>query len=86
MNPLEPVIKQLKRLPGIGEKSAQRLAFFLLSLSETDVSKISSSMIDAKKTIQYCKSCFNISLSDQCYICNNDSRDKEMICIVKNVL
>ena len=82
MNPLEPLISQLKRLPGIGDKSAQRLAFFLLSISEKEVEKMATTMLSTRKKIVYCQSCYNISLESTCYICLDDNRIQDKICIV----
>ncbi|RAP27129.1 recombination protein RecR [Candidatus Marinamargulisbacteria bacterium SCGC AG-333-B06] len=82
MNPLEPLISELKRLPGIGDKSAQRLAFFLLSISEKDVHKIATTMVETRKKIVYCQTCFNISLYDTCYICSDEKRTHNTLCIV----
>ncbi len=82
MNPLEPLISQLKRLPGIGDKSAQRLAFFLLSISEKEVEKMATTMLSTRKKIVYCQSCYNISLESTCYICLDDNRIQDKICVV----
>ena len=82
MNPLEPLISELKRLPGVGDKSAQRLAFFLLSISEKDVQQIATTMVETRKKIIYCQSCFNISLDETCYICADERRLQHTLCIV----
>ncbi len=82
MNPLEPLISELKRLPGIGDKSAQRLAFFLLSIPEKDVEKMSETMVHVRKNVRYCQTCFNISLEPICHICNDDTRTRNTICVV----
>ncbi len=82
MNPLEPLISELKRLPGVGDKSAQRLAFFLLSISEKDVQQIATTMVETRKKIIYCQSCFNISLDETCYICADERRLQNTLCIV----
>ncbi|MAQ64422.1 MAG: recombination protein RecR [Rickettsiales bacterium] len=82
VNPLEPLISELKRLPGVGDKSAQRLAFFLLSISEKDVQQIATTMVETRKKIVYCQSCFNISLDDTCYICADERRLQNTLCIV----
>ncbi len=82
MNPLEPLISELKRLPGIGDKSAQRLAFFLLSIPEKDVEKMSETMVHVRKNVRYCQTCFNISLEPICHICNDDTRARNTICVV----
>ena len=82
MNPLEPLISELKRLPGIGDKSAQRLAFFLLSISEKDVQKMAGTMVKTRQAIVYCQTCFNISLSETCYLCKDEKRLQNVLCIV----
>lgn len=81
-SPLRPLIAELRQLPGIGEKSAQRLAFFLLSLPSASVEKMAKQMIKTRTEIRYCATCFNISLSEVCHICENPERDKELLCIV----
>ena len=82
MNPLVPLISALKRLPGVGEKSAQRIAFFLLSVPEREVEHIASSMVHTRKAVKYCSVCFNISFEQQCHVCRDDTRIKDNLCIV----
>jgi len=82
MNPLSALIDQLSKLPGIGQKSAQRLAFFLLSLPTSDVKKMASVMVDTKEAIRYCDTCFNISTQQTCYICQDVGRDTKKLCVV----
>ena len=82
MNPLSGLIEQLSKLPSIGQKSAQRLAFFLLSLPTQEVEKMASVMVTTKKTTRYCNTCFNISTQDTCHICQNNNRDKHTLCVV----
>ncbi len=81
--PLARLIDELKRLPGIGPKTAQRLAFYLLSESDESVRSLASSMIGAKEKIHFCSECFNFTDVDPCSICNNSSRDKTLICVVE---
>jgi recombination protein RecR len=81
-SPLKPLVTELKQLPGVGEKSAQRLAFFLLSISKDRVDKIAKQMSDTRSDIKYCETCFNISLETICHICKNPGRDKDLLCIV----
>ena len=83
-NPLEDLVSQFQKLPGIGEKSAYRLAFFILSLSKEDVFSFSNEMMKAKTTIQYCEICFNIALSTRCHICDNAARDRSTLCVVSD--
>jgi len=81
-SPLKPLVEELKQLPGIGEKSAQRLAFFLLSISEQKVDKMADQMKKTRQEIVYCEQCFNISLEPLCHICKNPGRDNQLLCIV----
>ena len=76
------MIQQLSRLPGIGEKSAQRLAFFLLSLPKEAVQSFTSCISDTRNRIKYCQNCYNISVEDTCFICKNTERDKSQLCVV----
>lgn len=82
MNPLEPLIASLKQLPGVGDKSAQRLAFYMLGMSKKDIEAMASVMTQTREKIVYCQSCFNISLTDTCYICTDHKRLQQAICIV----
>lgn len=79
--PLANLIDYLQRLPGIGPKSAQRIAFHLLKMPENEVQKFAQSMITAKQTIRYCEICFNMSASNPCEICASTSRDDSVICV-----
>ena len=81
-NPLSHLVHQLSKFPGVGEKSAQRLAFFLLSLPKEEVGKMAQAMIDTRNNIRYCDSCFNISFQPRCYLCSDERRDRSMMCIV----
>lgn len=82
MNPLTSLIDNLKKLPGVGDKSAQRIAFYILGMPEKEVDSISLSMQNSRKLISYCQTCFNITLKSTCYICNDDKRISDNICIV----
>lgn len=82
MNPLSQLIEQLSLFPGVGEKSAQRMAFFLLSLPKEKVRKLGETIIDTREKIRYCDRCFNISLTPTCFICENPSRNVHQLCIV----
>jgi recombination protein RecR len=81
-NPLEPLIETLSKLPSIGPKSAQRLAFFLLSLPEEEVCTMATTMITTRQSIKYCTTCFNISVSEICYICLDLKRVMTQLCVV----
>jgi recombination protein RecR len=82
--PIARLIDELSKLPGIGNKTAQRLAFFILNMSLEDVEQLSGSITYAKKSIKYCKVCCNITDSDICNICSNTKRDSSMICVVED--
>jgi len=81
-SPLTPLTTQLKKLPGIGPKSAQRLAFFLLSLPKQEVQQMAQEMVQTREKIRFCDQCFNISLTQKCYICTDHRRDPTQICVV----
>lgn len=80
--PLARLIEELQKLPGIGPKSAQRLAFHLLKQKESEVHALAQSMVDAKTQIHLCSSCFNLSAEDPCELCQSPSRDKTLLCVV----
>jgi recombination protein RecR len=80
---IENLITQLTKLPGIGRKSAQRLAFFILTMSPDDAKGIASAIIDVKDKARFCSTCFNITDTDPCNICSDPSRDKGRICVVE---
>jgi len=82
--PIAKLIDELSKLPGVGNKTAQRLAFYILNMSLEDVEQLSGSIINAKKNIKYCKVCYNITDSDLCNICSNTKRDSSMICVVED--
>ncbi|MBD97741.1 recombination protein RecR [bacterium] len=81
-SPLAPLIKQLQRLPGIGPRSAERLAFVLLSWSKTDVHLFSSTLVDTHQSIIYCETCFNICITSPCSICCDARRATTSLCVV----
>ena len=81
-NPLTHLVNQLSKFPGVGEKSAQRLAFFLLSIPKSDVSKMAEAMTDTRNKIRYCETCFNISFTNQCHVCASHNRDRATLCVV----
>ncbi|HYE81466.1 MAG TPA: recombination mediator RecR [Clostridia bacterium] len=82
--PIAKLIDELSKLPGVGNKTAQRLAFYILNMSQEDVEQLSSSITDAKKNIKQCKICCNITDTDVCNICSNPRRDSAMICVVQD--
>ncbi len=80
---IENLITQLTKLPGIGRKSAQRLAFFILSMPEQDARSLSQAIDEVKDRARFCRLCFNITDSDVCSICSNPSRDRSRLCVVE---
>lgn len=79
---LENLIDKFAALPGIGRKSAQRLAFYLLSQSEDEAKSFAEAIIDAKSSVHCCKICQNLTESEVCQICSGERRDKSVICVV----
>ncbi len=82
--PLSKLIEQFERLPGIGRKTAQRLAFFILNSTEEQAEEFARAIVEAKKSMHYCKTCQNLTDLDECEICSNPSRDKSIICVVED--
>ncbi len=82
--PLTRLISELSKLPGIGGKSAQRLAFHILSLSEAETAQLTEAITDAKKNLHYCSVCGNLTDVDPCPICADPARDKSVICVVES--
>ena len=78
------LIEQLSKLPGIGTKSAQRLAFHIVNMPNEQVEQLSKSITEAKAHIRYCKSCFTLTDQEECPICRNEKRDHKMIMVVEN--
>jgi recombination protein RecR len=77
------LIDQLGRLPGIGPKSAQRIAFHLLKLPAEDARRLASSILDAKERVRFCSMCFNFAEGDLCPICADPRRDPSLLCVVE---
>ena len=81
--PVQALIDELGRLPGIGPKSAQRIAFHLLKVPVEDTSRLAHAITDAKARVRFCDRCFNIAEGPLCPICNDDSRDSSVVCVVE---
>ena len=79
---LEKLVEQFARLPGIGSKSAQRLAFFVLSLPEDEAKSFADAIVDAKRTVTFCPVCRNLTDGGLCPICSSAKRDEHLICVV----
>ena len=82
---IEKLIQSFEKLPSIGNKTAARLAFYMLNASEEETNEFVSSIINAKKNLKYCSKCYNISDTDPCPICGNPKRDPSVICVVEDV-
>ncbi|MCK9443438.1 MAG: recombination mediator RecR [Tissierellaceae bacterium] len=81
--PIGNLIEQLSKLPGIGKKTAQRLAFYILEMEDVEAEKLSSSIANAKEKIRLCSICCNLTDEDPCHICRDHQRDKATICVVE---
>lgn len=81
--PIANLIDQLSKLPGIGRKTAQRLAFFILEMENLEAEKISEAILEAKEKIKLCSVCQNLTDIDPCILCQNANRDKSIICVVE---
>jgi recombination protein RecR len=79
---LNQLIEEFSQLPGIGKKSAQRLALYILKLPKEDVLKISQALVNVKEKMKYCSVCCNFTETDPCGICSSTKRDTETICVV----
>ena len=82
---IEKLIQSFEKLPSIGNKTAARLAYYMLNASEEETNEFVSSIINAKKNLKYCSKCYNISDTDPCPICGNPKRDPSVICVVEDV-
>lgn len=77
------LIEELSKLPGVGAKSAQRLAFHIINRPIEEVQRLSDTIIDARKNVRYCKECFTLTDDELCPICKNDARDHKTIMVVE---
>ncbi len=81
--PITKLIDSFMKLPGIGPKSAARLAFYVLDMKEYDVLDFAKALVDAKRNLSFCSVCGHITDKDPCYICADTSRDRSVICVVQ---
>ena len=81
--PLQRLVEQFERLPGIGSKTAQRLAYFVLNMPSDRAKEFSDAIMEAHQKIRRCEICCNFSDQEKCPICRNDARDKSTICVVE---
>ena len=82
---IEKLINQFEKLPGIGHKTAVRLAFFVLESPKEYAANMAEAILEAREKIKFCSKCYNITENDPCEICSNNKRDESTICVVENV-
>jgi len=82
--PVQALIDELGRLPGIGPKSAQRIAFHLLKLPADDANRLAHAITDAKARVTFCERCFNVAEGPLCTMCTDDRRDPSVVCVVED--
>ena len=83
IKPLNNLYEQFRRLPGVGNKSALRLAYHIIDMPEADVQRLAETLLQAKRDIRFCKECFNLTDGEVCSICEDEKRDHSMICVVE---
>ena len=81
--PLENLVEQFEKMPGIGHKTAQRLAYYVLNLSKTQAEELAGAVLDAHKKIHYCSKCCNLTDKELCPVCASPLRDNSVICVVE---
>jgi recombination protein RecR len=81
--PISKLIEEFSKLPGVGNKTAQRLAFYILNMPKENAYNLSQAIIEAKEKIKHCSICYNITDTDPCAICGDVKRDNSMLCIVQ---
>jgi len=81
--PVQRLIDELSRLPGVGQKSAQRLAFHLLSVEEADARRLAAAITDMRQQVALCRRCFNVAAGEECSICLDSRRDPTVVCVVE---
>jgi len=82
---VQKLIKEFEKFPGIGHKTAVRLAFYVLEEDETFAKNMADAIVEAKSKVKFCSTCFNLTDTDPCTICSNTKRDKELLCVVEDV-
>jgi recombination protein RecR len=80
---VQDLIDELGRLPGVGPKGAQRIAFHLLQAEPADVCRLAEVLLEVKQRVRFCSTCFNVSEDDQCRICRDPRRDQTVLCVVE---
>jgi recombination protein RecR len=82
--PLEKLVEEFEKMPGIGHKSAQRLAYYILGLSDKDCGRFTQAVMDAHDKIHYCSVCCNLTDKELCPVCDNPGRDRSTVCVVED--
>ena len=80
--PLARLIEEFQKFPGVGPKSAQRMAFYVLDMTEEAAAGLASTILEAKEKVKHCSQCFNLTAQDPCEICSDERRDRQTICVV----
>lgn len=80
--PLARLIEEFQKLPGVGPKSAQRMALHVLGMTHESVKSFAESMVEAKEKVKKCSHCFHLSAQDPCELCTNERRDRQLVCVV----
>ena len=81
--PVQHLIDELARLPGIGQKSAQRIAFHILNVEEVDATRLADAIVEMRRDVRLCSRCFNVTAEEECSICRDLRRDPAMVCVVE---
>lgn len=81
--PVQRLIDELARLPGIGQKTAQRLAFHLFAVEEADARRLATAIVDMREQVSLCARCFNVAAGEECSICRDSRRDNSLVCVVE---
>jgi recombination protein RecR len=81
--PVQRLIDELGRLPGVGPKSAQRIAFYLLNVAPEDARRLAGAIVEAKEKVSWCRRCFNIAEGELCVFCRDERRDPKVLCVVE---
>lgn len=82
--PVNDLIEEFKKMPGIGPKSAQRLAFYVLGITSEEVEALRSALANIKAGVKYCSECYNLTVSDPCQICSDANRNRKIVCVVSD--
>jgi len=81
--PVQRLVDEMARLPGIGQKTAQRLAFHLLAVEEADARRLATAIVDMREQVSLCARCFNVAAGEECSICRDTRRDTSLVCVVE---